>query len=75
VIAVDFTDHTTLFESGQNEIRTLGVITEAERLVPGKPIKDVINTHSHFDHSVGLRAFVAEGAAILTYETNKASSV
>jgi glyoxylase-like metal-dependent hydrolase (beta-lactamase superfamily II) len=31
----------------------------------------VINTHAHFDHSGGLRAFVAEGATIVTYQTNK----
>jgi glyoxylase-like metal-dependent hydrolase (beta-lactamase superfamily II) len=32
----------------------------------------VLNTHPHYDHSGGLRAFVAEGATILTHETNVA---
>ena len=32
----------------------------------------MINTHSHFDHAGGLRAFVAEGSTILTHESNKA---
>jgi glyoxylase-like metal-dependent hydrolase (beta-lactamase superfamily II) len=72
VIAVDFTDHIALIESGQNEARALAVIAEAKRLIPNKPIRYVINTHSHIDHSGGLRAFVAEGSTILTHEVNKA---
>ena len=30
-----------------------------------------MNTHQHFDHSGGLRAFVAEGATVITHEVNK----
>jgi glyoxylase-like metal-dependent hydrolase (beta-lactamase superfamily II) len=71
VIAVDFKDHIALVESGQNEARALGVIAEAKRLIPNKSIRYLINTHSHFDHSGGLRAFVAEGSTILTHEVNK----
>ena len=72
VIAVDFKDHIALIESGQNEARGLAVIAEAKRLFPNKPVKYVINTHSHIDHSSGLRAFVAEGTTIMTHQTNKA---
>jgi glyoxylase-like metal-dependent hydrolase (beta-lactamase superfamily II) len=72
VIAVDFKDHITLIECGQNEPRALAVIAEAKRLIPGKPITYVINTHSHIDHSSGLRPFVAEGATIITHQVNKA---
>jgi glyoxylase-like metal-dependent hydrolase (beta-lactamase superfamily II) len=72
VIAVDFKDYIALVESGQTEARGLAVIAEAKRLFPNKPIKYVINTHSHIDHSSGLRAFVAEGTTILTHDVNKA---
>jgi glyoxylase-like metal-dependent hydrolase (beta-lactamase superfamily II) len=72
IIAVDFKDHIALIESGQNEARALAVIAEAKRLIPNKPIRYVINTHSHIDHSGGLRAFVAEGSTILTHQVNKA---
>jgi glyoxylase-like metal-dependent hydrolase (beta-lactamase superfamily II) len=71
VIAVDFKDHITLFESGQSDARAAAVIAEAKRVIPGKPIRYVVNTHSHFDHSGGLRAVAAEGATILTYKLNK----
>jgi glyoxylase-like metal-dependent hydrolase (beta-lactamase superfamily II) len=72
VIAIDFKDYIALVESGQNEPRALAVIAEAKRLIPGKPIKYLINTHSHIDHSSGLRGFVAEGSTILTHQVNKA---
>jgi glyoxylase-like metal-dependent hydrolase (beta-lactamase superfamily II) len=71
VIAIDFDDHITLLESGQNDARAAAVIAEAKRIIPGKPIKSVVNTHPHFDHSGGLRAFVAEDITIVTHETNK----
>ena len=48
------------------------VIAEAKRLIPNKPIRYVVNTHAHIDHSSGLRAFVAEGATIITHQSNKA---
>jgi glyoxylase-like metal-dependent hydrolase (beta-lactamase superfamily II) len=71
-IAVDFKDHITILEGGQSEARGLAVIAEAKRLIPGKPIKYLVNTHSHVDHSSGLRPFVAEGTTILTYQLNRA---
>jgi glyoxylase-like metal-dependent hydrolase (beta-lactamase superfamily II) len=39
--------------------------------IPGKPIRYVVNTHHHFDHSGGLRTYVAEGATIVTHEINQ----
>jgi glyoxylase-like metal-dependent hydrolase (beta-lactamase superfamily II) len=72
VIAIDFKDHITLIECGQSEARALAVIAEAKRLIPNKPIRYLVNTHSHIDHSSGLRGFVAEGTTILTHELNKA---
>src|SRR4029450_5827391 len=69
-IAVDFKDHITIIETGQSEARGLAGIAGAKRLIPNKPVKYVVNTHSHIDHSSGLRAPVAEGATILTYQLN-----
>src|SRR5262249_21164656 len=70
-IAVDFKDHITILESGQSESRGQAIVAEAKRLIPNKPITYIVNTHSHVDHSSGLRAAVAEGATILTYQLNK----
>ena len=55
-----------------NDERAAAVIAEAHRLVPGKPIRSVINSHHHFDHSGGLRAFAAAGIGVITHESNRA---
>jgi glyoxylase-like metal-dependent hydrolase (beta-lactamase superfamily II) len=70
-LAVDFKDYIVVVEGPQSEERGEAVIAEAKRDIPNKPIKYVVNTHNHFDHSSGLRAFIAEGATIITYEGNK----
>jgi len=70
-LAVDFKDYMVIVEGGQNDQRTEAVIAEAKKLIPNKPIKYVVNTHHHFDHSGGLRAYVAEGAIVVTQQINK----
>ena len=71
-VLVEFADHLTLIEAPQNETRTLAVIQKARELVPAKPLKYLVSTHHHFDHSGGIRAAVAEGLIIITHEANKA---
>jgi glyoxylase-like metal-dependent hydrolase (beta-lactamase superfamily II) len=70
-LAVDFKDYIVIVEGGQSEQRSEAVMAEAKKLIPNKPIKYVINTHHHFDHSGGLRAYVAEGAIVVTHQINK----
>ena len=69
-IAVEFRDHVIVIDAPENEARSIAVIDAIERLVPGKPIRYVINTHSHFDHAGGLRTYAAEGATIVTHRDN-----
>jgi glyoxylase-like metal-dependent hydrolase (beta-lactamase superfamily II) len=71
-IAVEFKDHIVVIEGPQNDQRATAIIAEAKRVIPNKPIKYVVNTHHHFDHSGGLRDFVAEGATVITHQMNKA---
>jgi glyoxylase-like metal-dependent hydrolase (beta-lactamase superfamily II) len=61
-----------MIEGPLGDARSLAVIAEAKKLVPGKPIKYLINSHHHFDHLGGVRAYVAEGATIITNEMNVA---
>jgi glyoxylase-like metal-dependent hydrolase (beta-lactamase superfamily II) len=70
-IAVEFSDHIVMIEAPQTEERSLAFIAEARKHIPGKPLRYVINTHHHFDHSGGLRAFASEGATIITHEMNR----
>jgi glyoxylase-like metal-dependent hydrolase (beta-lactamase superfamily II) len=70
-LAFDFKDYAVVLEGPANEQRAHAIINETHLLIPNKPIKYVINTHHHFDHSGGLRTFVAEGATIVTQAVNK----
>ena len=70
-VLVDFRDFVAVVEAPQDETRSLAVIAEVQRLVPNKPIQYVVNTHHHFDHSGGLRTYVAQGATVITHEQNK----
>ncbi len=71
-VLVEMSDHLVVIEGPLDDARAGAVIAEAKKLVPNKPIKYVVNTHRHFDHAGGLGAFAADGATIITHETNKA---
>src|SRR6266540_3791619 len=71
-VAIEMKDHIVLVETPLNDARTGSVLEEVKKLAPGKPIRYVVNSHGHFDHSGGLRAAAAEGATIITQAGNKA---
>ena len=70
-VAIDMRDHVIVVEGPQNEERSRAVIAKVRETIPNKPIRVVVNTHHHFDHSGGLRPFVDEGAAVVTHEMNR----
>jgi glyoxylase-like metal-dependent hydrolase (beta-lactamase superfamily II) len=69
-VAVEFDNFAVVIDGMQNDGRTQEVIRLTHEAIPGKPIRYVVNTHSHFDHSSGLRQYAAEGATILTRASN-----
>jgi glyoxylase-like metal-dependent hydrolase (beta-lactamase superfamily II) len=71
-LAVDMGDHVVVIEGPQNEARSELVIAETKKVLANKPIRFVVNTHLHFDHSGGLRTFVDEGATVVTQAANQA---
>ena len=70
-VAIEMKDHVVLVESPLYDERALPVFEAVKKLVPGKPIRYVVNSHTHFDHAGGLRAAAAEGATIITQSQNK----
>jgi glyoxylase-like metal-dependent hydrolase (beta-lactamase superfamily II) len=40
--------------------------------VPGKPVRYIVPTHHHDDHTGGLRTYIAEGITVLTTPGNRA---
>ena len=70
-VAVEFRDYVAVVEAPLNEERSVAVIGEVRKLVPGKTIRYLVNTHHHFDHLGGVRTYAAEGATIITHRGNR----
>ena len=70
-VIVEFKEYIMMLEAGQSEARGLAYIAETKKLIPNKPIRYVMNTHPHSDHTGGLPPLVAEGATIITQKNNQ----
>ena len=70
-VLVEFKDYAVIVEGPVSDERTLATIAEVKRMLPAKPIRYVVNTHHHSDHSGGIRAYAAEGIPIITHESHK----
>ena len=70
-VAIEMKDHVIVVEGPLNDDRALAVIKEARTLVPNKPIKYLVVSHHHFDHSGGVRAFAGEGVTLLTHDASR----
>ena len=67
----EFDDHITMVEANRTDAVLQGILKVVNALMPGKRVTQVIQTHHHFDHSVGLRAAVAEGLTIISRRGNE----
>lgn len=68
---VVFKDYVLVVESPLNNGISQMVMAKIKELIPGKPIKYLVPTHYHFDHFGGIRAYLAEGATVVTTPGNK----
>ncbi len=71
VLAVSFTDHVMVVEPASSDAESRRAIAAVKELAPGKPIKYIVATHYHDDHTGGVRAYIAEGATIVTTAGNR----
>src|SRR6266699_624782 len=66
-----FTDSDNIiFPDGERQSRW--VIDAAKAKYPGKPIRYLVLTHHHMDHTGGMRTYVAEGAKVIIPAPDKA---
>ena len=71
-LIVALNDGLVVFDAPCCETQSRWVIDAAKAKYPGKPIKYLVLTHHHMDHTGGSRAFVAEGATVVTPDTAQA---
>jgi glyoxylase-like metal-dependent hydrolase (beta-lactamase superfamily II) len=69
-VIVEFKDYVMMLEGPQSIARGQAYIDATKKLIPNKPIRYVMNTHPHSDHTGGLPALAAEGAIIITQKNN-----
>lgn len=72
LLVADLGDHLAVMESPNGSEQSGRAIARINQQFPGKPIKYVIPTHHHDDHAGGLRAFIANGAIVVTTRGNEA---
>lgn len=70
-VAIAQRDHIVVVEGPQHEERSMAVIAKVKEIIADKPIRYLVNTHHHFDHSGGLRTYVDEGATIVTHQAHR----
>jgi glyoxylase-like metal-dependent hydrolase (beta-lactamase superfamily II) len=71
-LIVNMKDGLAVVDAPTDEGQSRWVIDAAKAKYPGKPIKYLVLTHHHMDHTGGMRAFVAEGATVYVPAQDKA---
>lgn len=71
-LAVEMSDHYIVFDSPVTDWQSNWVIGELKKRSPGKPVKFLVLTHHHMDHTGGLRAYLAQGATLVVGRGNGA---
>jgi glyoxylase-like metal-dependent hydrolase (beta-lactamase superfamily II) len=64
-LIVAMKDGIVVFDAPVDDGQSRWVMDQAKAKFPGKPIKYLVLTHHHMDHTGGMRAYVAEGATVV----------
>jgi hypothetical protein len=64
-LIVEMSDHLIVFDAPVTDAQSVWTVNAAKAKYPGKPIRYVVLTHHHMDHTGGMRGFVAEGATLV----------
>jgi len=59
-------------EAPLNAARSRAVLDTLRARFPGKPVATLVNTHHHWDHSGGVRAYMAAGIPVVAHARNVA---
>ncbi len=71
-LVVEQSDRLIVVEAPQTSRRSQAVLDTLRARFPAKPVGMVVNTHHHWDHAGGLRAYLAAGTPVVTATGNVA---
>jgi glyoxylase-like metal-dependent hydrolase (beta-lactamase superfamily II) len=64
-LIVELKDYLVVFDAPVSDWQSSKIIADARAKYANKPVKYLVLTHHHMDHAGGLRAYAAQGAAIV----------
>jgi glyoxylase-like metal-dependent hydrolase (beta-lactamase superfamily II) len=65
-LVVEMKDHVVVFDAPVSDWHANWVLSAVRAKYLRKPVKYVVLTHHHMDHTGGIRAYASEGATIVT---------
>jgi glyoxylase-like metal-dependent hydrolase (beta-lactamase superfamily II) len=71
-LIVNMKDGILIVDAPYGELQSRWTINAAKQKYPGKPVKTLVLTHHHMDHTGGTRTFLAEGAQLIVPAPDKA---
>ena len=71
-VVVEQSQGLVVIEAPLDEARSKAVLAAIATRFPSRPVRYVVNTHTHFDHAGGLRTYVARGVTVVTHHRNAA---
>jgi glyoxylase-like metal-dependent hydrolase (beta-lactamase superfamily II) len=69
---VEMADHLVVFDAPVGEMQSRFTLDALKAKYPDKPVKLLVLSHHHMDHTGGARTFVAQGASVLVGKGNGA---
>lgn len=70
VLFAEFADHVLVAEAPLDDATTQGVVARVAEVIPGKPIRYLVQSHHHDDHLGGIRGYMALGTRIVVSPGN-----
>ncbi len=64
-LIVEMRDYLIAFDAPVTDGQSNWTLAAAQAKYPGKPVKFVVLTHHHMDHTGGIRAYAAQGATLV----------